>query len=46
VWFVAAAFDGYQQSGGLLTVGAICMALATMPGASAEQPRTGADSDH
>jgi O-antigen ligase len=46
VWFVAAAFDGYQQSGGFLTVGAICMALATMPGASAEQPRTGADSDH
>lgn len=31
VWFVAAAFDGYQQSGGFLTVGAICMALATMP---------------
>jgi hypothetical protein len=27
-------------------VGAICMALATMPGASADQPRTGADSDH
>jgi O-antigen ligase len=46
VWFVAAAFDGYQQSGGFLTVGAICMALATMPGASAEQSRTGADSDH
>ena len=34
VWFVAAAFDGYQQSGGFLTVGAICMALAAMPTAT------------
>ena len=31
VWFVAAAFDGFQQSGGFLTIGSICMALATMP---------------
>jgi O-antigen ligase len=28
VWFVAAAFDGFQQSGGFLSVGAICTALA------------------
>lgn len=28
VWFVAAAFDGYQQSGGFLTVGAILIPLA------------------
>jgi len=28
VWFTAAAFDGYQQSGGFLTVGAIVMVLA------------------
>jgi O-antigen ligase len=28
VWFIAAAFDGYQQSGGLLTVGAILIPLA------------------
>lgn len=28
VWFVAAAFDGYQQSGGFLSVGAILMPLA------------------
>jgi O-antigen ligase len=31
VWFVGAAFDGYQQSGGFLSIGAICMALAAMP---------------
>ena len=41
VWFVAAAFDGYQQSGGFLSVGAICMALATMPtSAPGRAPRT------
>ena len=28
VWFVAAAFDGYQQSGGFLTVGAILIPLS------------------
>jgi O-antigen ligase len=28
VWFVAAAFDGYQQSGGFLSVGAILIPLA------------------
>jgi len=28
VWFTAAAFDGYQQSGGFLSVGAIVMVLA------------------
>jgi len=28
VWFVAAGFDGYQQSGGLLSVGAILIPLA------------------
>jgi O-antigen ligase len=28
VWLVAAAFDGYQQSGGFLTVGAILIPLA------------------
>ena len=31
LWLVAAAFDGYQQSGGFLTVGAIMMALACAP---------------
>jgi len=39
VWFVAAAFDGYQQSGGFLTVGAICMALATMPAAAPDNAK-------
>jgi hypothetical protein len=28
VWFVAAAFDGYHQSGGFLSVGAILIPLA------------------
>lgn len=28
VWLVAAAFDGYQQSGGFLTVGAVLIPLA------------------
>ena len=36
VWFVAAAFDGYQQSGGFLTVGAILIPLALS--ATTEQP--------
>ncbi|MGA1267076.1 MAG: O-antigen ligase family protein, partial [Phycisphaerales bacterium] len=31
VWFVAAAFDGFQQSGGFLTVGAILIPLALAP---------------
>jgi hypothetical protein len=37
VWFVAAAFDGFQQSGGFLTIGSICMALATMPLAAPQE---------
>ena len=36
VWFVAAAFDGYQQSGGFLTVGAILIPLALS--ATTERP--------
>jgi O-antigen ligase len=36
VWFVAAAFDGYQQSGGFLSVGAILIPLALS--ATTEQP--------
>ncbi|MBM4007869.1 MAG: O-antigen ligase family protein [Planctomycetes bacterium] len=39
LWLVAAAFDGYQQSGGFLTVGAICMALATMPAAAPDNAK-------
>lgn len=35
LWLIAAAFDGYQQSGGFLTVGAITAALACMPQAAA-----------
>jgi len=31
VWFVAAAFDGFQQSGGFLTVGAILIPLSLAP---------------
>jgi len=31
VWLVAAAFDGFQQSGGFLTVGAILIPLALAP---------------
>lgn len=31
LWLVSAAFDGYQQSGGFLTVGAVMMALACVP---------------
>ena len=37
VWFVAAAFDGFQQSGGFLTVGAILIPLA-LSRATTEQP--------
>jgi O-antigen ligase len=36
VWFVAAAFDGYHQSGGFLSVGAILIPLALS--ATTEQP--------
>ena len=36
VWFVAAAFDGYHQSGGFLSVGAILIPLALT--ATTEQP--------
>ena len=38
VWTVAAAFDGYQQSGGFLTVGAILIPLALAD----ERPRDAA----
>lgn len=31
VWFTAAAFDGFQQSGGFLSIGAIVMVLACQP---------------
>jgi hypothetical protein len=31
VWFIAAAFDGYQQSGGFLSVGAITFVMACRP---------------
>ncbi len=37
VWFVAAAFDSYQQSGGFLTVGAILIPLA-LSCATTERP--------
>jgi putative inorganic carbon (HCO3(-)) transporter len=46
VWFVAAAFDGYQQSGGFLTVGAICMTLATMPVSKPNGAPARAGADH
>jgi len=36
VWFVAAAFDGYHQSGGFLSVGAILIPLALS--ATSERP--------
>ena len=39
LWMMAAAFDGYLQSGGFLTIGAIVIALACMPSPAAS-PRT------
>ncbi|NBX25146.1 MAG: hypothetical protein EBQ99_03725, partial [Planctomycetes bacterium] len=34
VWFVAAAFDGFMQSGGFLSVGAITFVMACRAGRS------------
>lgn len=36
VWFVAAAFDGFMQSGGFLSVGAITFVMACRAGRSAD----------